>query len=197
MSHGSISCYWQWPSIPAWRRWSTPAPWRSSSSKWISCGLFLDYKWIICGYIYILIVTMVISVISGLNNSHGYSHVIAMCNLNCALRKAMVSVFNMGGIHDLTWSRNHPRYGGFLKSWGYPQSSSIYRWIFPCKPSSYWVPQEWKPPYGMIQFTTHRWSCSKRFALKGMINQWQKLRMFHQNLWSYFRYLIFPKLKVQ
>ena len=51
-----------------------------------------NYKWI-----YILIVTMVISVISGLNNSHGYSHVIAMCNLNCALRKAMVSVFNIRG----------------------------------------------------------------------------------------------------
>ena len=65
-------------------------------------GLVVDYFWIISGYIYILIVTMVISVISGLNNSHGYSHVIAMCNLNCALRKAMVSVFNMGGIHDLT-----------------------------------------------------------------------------------------------
>jgi hypothetical protein len=67
----------------------------------------VDYFWIISGlfvdtYIYILIVTMVISVISGLNNSHGYSHVIAMCNLNCALRKTMVSVFNMGGIHDLT-----------------------------------------------------------------------------------------------
>ena len=70
-------------------------------------GLVVDYFWIISGlfvdtYIYILIVTMVISVISGLNNSHGYSHVIAMCNLNCALRKTMVSVFNMGGIHDLT-----------------------------------------------------------------------------------------------
>ena len=63
-------------------------------------GLVVDYFWIISGLfvdIYILIVTMVISVISGLNNSHGYSHVIAMCNLNCALRKAMVSVFNMGG----------------------------------------------------------------------------------------------------
>ena len=28
-------------------------------------------------------------------------------------------------------------HGGFLK-WGYPCSSSIYRWIFPYKPSSYW-----------------------------------------------------------
>ena len=93
---------------------------------------------------------MVISVISGLNNSHGYSHgyshVIAMCNLNCALRLAPWFLC-------LTWGGS--KIWGFPKSWGYPQSSSIYRWIFPCKPSSYWVPQEWKPPYGMIQFTTH------------------------------------------
>ena len=36
---------------------------------------------------------------------------------------------------------------GFHK-WGYPQSSSIYRWIFPNHPAFLGIPHVWKPPDG-------------------------------------------------
>ena len=66
MSPGSISCYWRWPSIPAWRRWSTPAPRPVMGTLGIStlgevqwklllCGLFVKCEWRICGYMYMYV----------------------------------------------------------------------------------------------------------------------------------------------
>ena len=43
-----------------------------------------------------------------------------------------------GDLTLISWHNISDNIWRFPKSWGYPQLLSIYRWIFPYKPSSYW-----------------------------------------------------------
>ena len=54
-----------------------------------------------------------------------------------------------GDLPFISWHNISDNIWRFTKSWGHPQLLSIYRWIFPYKPSSYWDTPILGNPYYM------------------------------------------------